>query len=172
MVSGKIQTLAKCWYSVLRWGPAQAGPALRGETFKIGRVISEETLQRHGMVWLMLFSPVHLLPPTNSLRDARDLGDCMPRQVQGWGPRSMGKEPCVGLIQGGMGSVTSPHVLGRPQPADLLLYFSAFTLKRLSFAFGVIRLWKRKLFQSAAVRQYNLVCWDAVEGFGLMLLNI
>lgn len=62
MASGKIQTLVKCWYNVLRWGPAQAGLALRGETFETEQVISEETLQSHGMVWLMLFSPAHSLP--------------------------------------------------------------------------------------------------------------
>lgn len=46
----------------------------------------------------------------------------------------------MGLNQGGMGSVTSPSAVGRPQLADLLLNFSAFTLIKLSFAFGVIRL--------------------------------
>lgn len=61
MVSEKIQTLVKCWYSVLRWGPAQAGPALRGERFETGQAISEGTLPRHGMVWLMLFSSAHPL---------------------------------------------------------------------------------------------------------------
>lgn len=62
VVSGKMQTLVKCWYNVLKWGPAQVGPALQGETFETGRVIPEETLQRHGMVWLMLFSSAYPLP--------------------------------------------------------------------------------------------------------------
>lgn len=144
MVSGKIQTLAKCWYSVLRWGPAQAGPALRGETFKIGRVISEETLQRHGMVWLMLFSPVHLPPPTNSLRDARDLGDCMPRQVQGWGPRSTGKEPCVWTYPRWDGISDFPTCSGKTTACWFTTLFFCFYFKKAFFCLWGYSLMKKE----------------------------
>jgi len=52
----------------------------------------------------------------------------------------LGKEPCVGQWDdiSVIPICSGKRVRSRPQPADLLLCFSAFPLIRLSFTFGVL----------------------------------
>lgn len=69
----KKRSTKKSWYSVLRWGPAHVGSVLRGETSEGGRIISEERLQRDGMVSLMLFSLGHPAPASLPLSSGAEL---------------------------------------------------------------------------------------------------